>query len=101
MLCLVKPKTKPSTSAAAVKRDQGSHEIANSASAKQPCVNHKLEIMNKAFKNDEERAAQQSMAQNESSKAFVLKPFKVVELSKDEFNIKVRLKLQLTSSLSI
>ena len=57
--------------------------------------------MNKAFKNDEERAAQQSMAQNESSKAFVLKPFKVVELSKDEFNIKVRLKLQLTSSLSI
>ena len=90
----MKPATKPSTSAPAIKHDQISPEIANSASAKQPRVVHRHEIINKAFKDDDERAAQDSMVQNESSnKAFVLKFLKVVQLPNDESNIKVRIKL--------
>ena len=50
-------------------------------------------VINKAFRDDDERAAKDSMAQNESNKAFVLKHFKVVQLSNDESNVKVRLKL--------
>ena len=46
-----------------------------------------------AFRDDDDRAAKDSMLQNESRKAFVLKPFKVVKLSNDESNVQVRLKL--------
>ena len=88
----MKAATEPSTSAPAIKRDQGSREVANSVSAKQPPVIHRHEIINKAF-IDDERTAQDFMAQNESSKAFILKPFEVVKLSKYESNIKVRLKV--------
>ena len=97
----MKPATTPSTSAAAVKRVEGSHELANSALARQHWIIHRHEILNKTFKADDERTLQESTAQNQSSKAFVLKPFKVVELSKDEPYIKVRPKLQLISELSI
>lgn len=89
-LNLVKAATEPSTSATAIKRDQGSREVANNVSAKQPPVIHRHEIINKAF-IDDERTAQDFMAQNESSKAFILKPFEVVELFNDQSNIKVRL----------
>lgn len=91
----MKPETKPSTSAPAVKRDQGRHKTANSASAKEPhnLVIHVNEITNMAFRDDDDRAAKDSMLQNESRKAFVLKPFKVVKLSNDESNVQVRLKL--------
>ena len=85
----MKPATEP---APAIKRDQGSREVAKSVSAKQPPVIHRHEIINKAFVDDE-RTAQDFMAQNGSSKAFVLKPFEVVDLSNDESNIKVRLKV--------
>ena len=94
-LSLVKAATTPSTSAAAVKRDEGSHELANTASARQHWIIQRNEILNKAFKDDNERTLQESTAQNQSSKVFVLKPFQVVELSNDESYIKVRLKLQL------
>ena len=97
----MKPATTPSTSAAAVKRDEGSHELANTASARQHWIIHRHEILEKAFKDNDERTLQESTAQNQSSKAFVLKPFKDVELSNDESYIKVRLKLQLISGLSI
>ena len=88
----MKAATEPSTSAPAIKRDQGSREVANSVSAKKTPVIHRHEIINKAF-IDDERTTHDSMAQNESSKAFVLKPFEVVDLSNDESNIKVRLKV--------
>ena len=97
----MKPATTPSASAAAVKRHEGSHELANSASARQHWIIHRHEILNNAFKDDDVRTLQESTPRNQSSKAFVLKPFKVVELSNDESNIKVRLKLQLISGLPI
>ena len=92
-LSSAKPETKSSTSAPAVKRDQGRHKTANSASANEPRVIHVNEITNMAFRDDDDRAAKDSMLQNESRKAFVLKPFKVVKLSNDESNVQVRLKL--------
>ena len=85
----MKPATEP---APAIKRDQGSREVAKSVSAKEPPVIQIHEIINKAFVDDE-RTAQDYMAQNGSSKAFVLKLFEVVDLSNDESNIKVRLKV--------
>ena len=97
----MKPVTTPSTSAAAVKRDEGSHELANTASARQHWIIQRNEILNKAFKDDNERTLQESTAQNQSIKSFVLKPFKAIELSNDESHIKVRLKLQLITGLSI
>ena len=79
---------------AAVRRDEGSHEIANIAPARQAWTIRKYEIKNKAFQEDDDKTGVQlSLVQNERSKAFVLKPFKAVELSNDESNIKVRLKL--------
>ena len=81
-------------SVAAVRPDEGSHEIANIAPARQAWTIRKHEVKNKAFKEDDDKTtAQLSLAQNERSKAFALKPFKVFDLSSDESNIKVRLKL--------
>ena len=78
-----------------MKRDQESHQKAKSGLVKghTPSVIYRHEMINKAFEDDDERAAEETMAQHESSKAFVLKPHKVVELSHDESNVRVRLKL--------
>ena len=84
---------KPATEhALAIKRDQGRREVAKNVSTKQPPVIHRYEIISKAFVDDQ-RTARYLMAKNGSSKAFVLKPFEVVDLSNDESNIKVRLKV--------
>ena len=88
----MKPATQPSTSTAEEKHDQGSDEISNCTSVRQPWSIRRHEIINEAFQEDDGREAQESQAQNERNKAFALKPFKVVQLSNDESNIKVSLK---------